>query len=59
MNKDKLTTAAILIALLVCVAVFLYQPYREKEAFNKFKGKDQPEATYFDAVFSKLRITSQ
>lgn len=45
--------------IIVVLAIAIYQPFHEKQTFNKFKRADQPEATYFDAVFSRLRITSQ
>lgn len=61
MLKSSERTYCIVVAIIVAVAVgiTLYAPYREMQTFNKFKSEEQPRATYLDAVFSKLRITSK
>ena len=55
----ELAHLAVAILALIAIAVLLYAPHREKVVFNKFRDPNQPPATYFDAVFSQLRITSK
>lgn len=46
------------IIVLMIIFLGLLQPYFEMQAFNKFRKKGQPEATYIDALTSELRITT-
>ena len=48
-------TISILMGLIIIgVVIFvIIQPYFEMKTFNKFS---ETKATYFDAVFSKLRV---
>jgi len=43
----------IVISIIAMVAGIFIQPYFEMKAFNKFSDK---KASYFDAMFSQLRI---
>ena len=48
-------------AIITCIAIIVlfvgvFQPYMEMRAFNKFS---KVKATFFDAVFSELRVTPQ
>ena len=52
-----LITYVVIIVLVIVGA--LSQPYFEARAFNKFRGEGQVKATYFDAVFSSLRVQSE
>ena len=58
-NDDALLTGllSLLIAgLLLLVAI---GPAKEAATFNKYRDQDSPPATYWDAVFSDLRITTK
>jgi len=48
---------AAVIALILIAASFF--PYMEARTYNKFKSPEAPEATFLDAVFSDLRVTTQ
>ena len=58
LEKD-LTVIGMVLGVVLILAAIVYQPYHEKEVFNKFKDPNQPDATYIDAVFSRLRITTK
>jgi len=60
MRKD-IVWSYVYIAVMAALFVgfFFVQPYFEMNTFNKYKAEDQPEATYFDAMFSQLRITAE
>jgi uncharacterized protein YybS (DUF2232 family) len=58
-RKGDAEVAIFAVIFVFIIALALYQPYREKETYNKFKDPSQPKATYWDAVFSELRITSK
>ena len=52
------------IVLVVGIGVFLLcgiiaQPYFEAKTYNKFRKPDQPQASYWDAMWGDLRITSE
>lgn len=54
-------TKNLLVWIVGCLIIFLAaasQPYFEARAFNKFRKEGEVKATYFDAVFSSLRIQS-
>lgn len=53
MNKDREWIGAIIV-LSIILAIFLIQPSYEAKTFNKFAG--ETKATYWDAVFTQLRI---
>ena len=66
MKNRKGTTLADLIGGIVgCVFVLgviafaAYCPYREMTTYNKFRDPGTPAASYMDAVFSELRITTK
>jgi hypothetical protein len=58
MNKEdvKISFVFIVLALLVVgpSLLLLMQPYLEARAFNKFTSG--PKATYWDALWSELRV---
>lgn len=45
--------------ILIIITVFLVQPFFEAKTFNKFRKPGTPEATYWDALVSNLRITNE
>lgn len=53
-KDDYLVTRLCVVAVVVALLGFLIQPYFEMRAFNKFS---ETKATYWDAMFSQLRIT--
>ena len=60
MTNDEALLAGLL-SLLVAGLLFLVTigPAREAATFNKFRDADSPPATYWDAVFSDLRVTTK
>jgi hypothetical protein len=57
MNSDNAIEAFVGITIIgILLAVTLLVPYFEMRAFNKFS---EQKATYFDAVFSELRIEAR
>ncbi len=59
MSNDNKTMIGCIIIILVVIGIALCQPAFEARTYNKFKGKDQPNATYLDALVSRLRITTK
>jgi hypothetical protein len=60
MNKIEYGVAFIVvIGFLISIIGFFAQPYFEAKAYNKFRKPDQAQATYWDAFWSDLRITSE
>jgi len=57
LKPKSLTEAAILIAIVILLVMIFVQPYFEAKSFNKFRDPDTPPATYWDAMFSELRVT--
>ena len=61
MKKDTVLMYVIMswIALmaLATVVLLVMQPYFEARAFNKFT--EGPKATYWDAVWTSLRVTAR
>lgn len=59
MNKDDVKTAMAIVALATLIVgvplLLLMQPYFESRAFNKFTTG--PKATYWDALWTDLRVT--
>ena len=47
------------IVIPLTAALLLSQPYFEAKAYNKFRDDTQVKATYWDALWSDLRITSE
>ena len=47
------------LVLLGALIMFFAQPYFEAKAYNKHRAPDQPEATYWDAMFSELRVNTR
>lgn len=45
-----------IILFMVFSAVAVVSISQEAKTFNKFKKPDQPEATFWDAAFSELRV---
>lgn len=64
-SKKKPTKRRFIVVWLVsiCVgialALLIMQPYFEAKTYNKFREPDQPQATYWDAVWADLRVTSE
>ena len=56
----KIAEAFIAIVIILCIAISVgiavMQPYFEARAFNKFS---ETKATYWDAVWTRLRVTSK
>ena len=58
--KEARIWILIVVAILVLLFVpFVLQPYFEAKTFNKFKKPEQQEATYWDALFSNLRVETE
>jgi hypothetical protein len=59
-TDDEVLLAGLL-SLLVAGILFLAAigPAKEAATFNKYRDADSPPATYWDAVFSDLRITTK
>jgi len=56
MKKSFTAIEGVIVAaiIIIIIVITFVQPYFEMQSFNKFtKG---PKATYWDAVFSELRI---
>jgi len=62
-NREFVLFWAVLLVFFIVfvgiIALGAYAPYREKEVFNKFRDPNTPEATYIDALFSNLRVTTK
>ena len=59
-HDDKLLTLILsvcAVGLLLALAVGILQPYFEARAFNKFT--DGPKATYWDAMWTELRVMAE
>lgn len=52
-KEDKIAIGILTVFAVIALAFLIYQPYAEMRAFNKFSNTN---ATYFDAMFSSLRI---
>ena len=55
MNNDKLIYIGFVIFIIIVLGILAVQPAFEANTFNKLTNG--PEATYWDAAFSNLRIT--
>ena len=55
-KKDKKQMFSFFLIILIVVLGFASQPYFEARAFNKFSDI---KASYWDAVFTSLRVTSK
>lgn len=61
----KTTSTDWLLLLLFCTiimvipTVLLLQPAFEARTFNKFRQEGAPKATYWDALWADLRVTSE
>ena len=51
--------AAALAFMLGAAAMFVLQPAFEAATFNKFRPEGAPKATYWDALWADLRVTSE
>lgn len=61
-DMDKLIggiVAAALAFALGALAMAALQPAFEARTFNKFRPEGTPKATYWDAVWADLRVTSE
>ena len=59
---DKTQKVLILVVTVVIIAILgfaAYAPHREKVTYNKFKDPNTPEASYMDALFADLRVTTK
>ena len=61
MTTDDEVLIAGLLSLLVAGILFLAAlgPAREAATFNKFNDETTPAATYWDAFFGDLRVTTK
>lgn len=59
MKDNNIAVLIGVVAVLVIISIGLIQPYFEAKAFNKFREVDEVQATYFDALVSDLRVTSE
>ena len=55
-GHDIFVLLSILTVVAVILALAILPPMMEASTFNKFKSQNQPEATFWDAVFSELRV---
>jgi len=62
-NDDFMNTVIVygffFVVLPLVAVTLLSQPYFEARAYNKFRDDTQVKATYWDALWSDLRITSE
>lgn len=47
------------IILFFLLSFYIFKNINEAATFNKFKSKETPEATFWDAVFIELRVEAQ
>ena len=62
MNDDRLfysLIVAIVIVLAAAAVAAICQPAFEAATFNKFRPEGAPQATYWDALWADLRVTSE
>jgi len=52
-----LAIGAIFAIIVGCIGLIITQPYFEARAFNKLTNG--PKASYWDAMWTKLRVVSQ
>jgi len=61
MKSDDMKTLAALVGIVavpvIAIVIMAMQPYFEARAFNKFT--EGPKATYWDAVWTSLRVTAR
>ena len=53
--QEKIISISSILMIIGFIIFLIIQPYFEMQTFNKFS---ETKATYFDAVFSKLRVIS-
>ncbi len=51
--QEKIISISSILMIIGFIVFLIIQPYFEMQTFNKFSGT---KVTYFDAVFSKLRV---
>ena len=56
---EKLIVGVSLFVVLLLAAAALVAPSREAAIYNKFKDPDAPAATYWDAFWADLRVTTK
>jgi hypothetical protein len=61
MKSDDMKMLAALVGIVtvsvLAIVIMVMQPYWEARAFNKFT--EGPKATYWDAVWTSLRVTAR
>lgn len=57
--SDYVVTILSVILTIIVLAVLAIQPYYEAKTFNKYRKQGEPEATYWDAMFSNLRVNAK
>ena len=57
MKDDTFQIVAGLTVVVIALSLWALQPLFEAKAYNKFT--DGPKATYWDAMWTNLRVTSQ
>ena len=55
---DKMMIGIISCFLAILLFALFVSPYFEARTFNKYKSKDQPTATYTDALNTELRVVA-
>jgi len=58
-TKTILNTLLFLLGGAVIVFFITFPVCRERDTFNKFKDPNTPSATFVDALFSDLRVTTK
>jgi hypothetical protein len=59
MDRNGCITVLALSCFLLAFLWAILQPWFEAEAYNKHRSPNQPEATYWDAAVSDLRINTK
>jgi hypothetical protein len=58
-KTEKVVYSLCFLALFAVLVFAFYCPYKEMQTFNKYKKDSQPEATYMDALCSRLIINTE
>ena len=58
-DVENILVGLVAIAVVLVILVLPLQPYFEMKSFNKFRPEGTPKATYWDALWADLRVTSE